>query len=97
MKESTPGDRVVLFVVNTFLLLKTILTVTMTDSDLSEMSSTSDVNYSDIDFDTPNTTDMKLSDVSDYPCDGSSVVNISFEKVNFYLFEFCTSLCVAIM
>ncbi|XP_027845488.2 uncharacterized protein LOC114125885 isoform X1 [Aphis gossypii] len=52
----------------------------MTDSDLSEISSTSDVNYSDIDFDTPNTTDMKFSDVSDYPCDESSVGNISFEK-----------------
>lgn len=56
----------------------------MTDSDLSEISSTSDVNYSDIDFDTPNTTDMKFSDVSDYPCDDSSV-NISFEKVKTFI------------
>lgn len=59
----------------------------MTDSDLSEISSTSDVNYSDIDFDTPNTTDMKFSDVSDYPCDESSVGNISFEKVKTFIYS----------
>ncbi|XP_026812619.1 uncharacterized protein LOC113553471 [Rhopalosiphum maidis] len=52
----------------------------MTDADLSDISSTSDVNYSDIDFDTPNTTDMKLSDVSDYPYNDDSVRNILFER-----------------
>lgn len=65
----------------------------MTDTDSSDVSSTSDVNYSDIDFDTPNTTDMKLSDVSDDPCDERPIKNISFERVKpFFLFNFCTAL-----
>ncbi|XP_016661737.1 uncharacterized protein LOC100573976 [Acyrthosiphon pisum] len=52
----------------------------MTDTDSSDVSSTSDVNYSDIDFDTPNTTDLKLSDNSDEPCDERPINNVSFER-----------------
>ncbi|KAL5233044.1 hypothetical protein ACI65C_000454 [Semiaphis heraclei] len=52
----------------------------MTDTDSSDVSSTSDVNYSDIDFDTPNTTDMKLSDISDDPCDERPIKNVSYER-----------------
>jgi len=69
-------------------------TFAMTDTDSSDFSSTSDVNYSDIDFDTPNTTDMKLSDVSDYPCDEHPIKNASFERVRPFLFKLCMSLCV---
>jgi len=59
----------------------------MTDTDSSDVSSTSDVNYSDIDFDTPNTTDLKLSDASDEPCDERPNKNASYERVRllFYL------------
>jgi len=63
----------------------------MTDADLSDLSSTSDVNYSDIDFDTPYTTDLKLSDASD-PCDSK----VSFERVR-RIFLFVHRFCVPIV
>lgn len=64
----------------------------MTDTDSSDVSSTSDVNYSDIDFDTPNTTDMKLSDISDDPCDERPIKNVSYERVRpLFLIYFCTT------
>jgi len=60
----------------------------MTDTDSSDVSSTSDVNYSDIDFDTPNTTDLKLSDVSDEAyCDERPIKNGSFERVRPFFFH----------
>jgi len=57
----------------------------MTDTDSSDVSSTSDVNYSDIDFDTPNTTDLKLSD--EEPCDERPMNNVSFERVRPFFYS----------
>lgn len=69
-------------------------TVAMMDTDSSDISSTSDVNESDIDFDTPNTTDMKFSDVSDDPCDERPIKNVSFERVRpFFYSNFLHRLC----
>jgi len=59
----------------------------MTDTDSSDVSSTSDVNYSDIDFDTPNTTDLKLSDNSDDQCDERPIKNVSFERVRPFFYS----------
>lgn len=72
----------------------------MTDTDSSDVSSTSDVNYSDIDFDTPNTTDLKLSEASDEPCDKHPNKNVSYERVrplfysNFLLHTFVCRKCL---
>jgi len=67
----------------------------MMDTDSSDVSSTSDVNESDIDFDTPNTTDMRLSDISDDPCDERTFKNSSFERVRTFFYSNFLPCCVS--